>query len=58
MYHDRDWVMLPVTLTVIALVWLIISFITMDFGWPVHTVVGRIVAVVLTISIINAALKS
>ena len=58
MYHDRDWFMVPVTIVFMVAVWLIISFITMDFGWPIHTLVGRIIAVVLTITIINAAIKS
>jgi hypothetical protein len=58
MYNDTNWFLIIVAIGVAIILWLVISFITMDLSWPVRTGVGRFSAVLLSILLIKTYLES
>ena len=56
MKYDNDRLITAITvIVVLVVIWLIISFIVMDIGWPIHTVIGRLAAVGIILGVIKSA---
>jgi len=58
MYKNPNWIMIGLIIMVLIVLWLLISFITMDLGWPINTAAGRFFAIVIIIGVINSAIEA
>ena len=56
MYDGDNWVGTSIAvIIVLILIWLVVAFIAMDLGWPIHTVIGRLGAIGIVLGVIKTA---